>query len=136
MGLCTYTHARARVRASARLLFRKQNKVGSDTLTSLENKTRAVPRCLENKTRSVMFRKQNKGRDEKTSQRLFSVVGRALPSYLKSGKRSRAVLSLCIRTHTRALAPFFLFLSFLIRKNSFFFFILSLYISFFFFFFL
>ena len=79
-----------------------------------------------------MFRKQNNGRDEKNSQRLFSVVGR----YLKSGKRSRAVLSVCIRTYARALAPFFLFLSFLIRKNSFFFFILSLYISFFFFFFL
>ena len=53
-----------------------------------------------------MFRKQNKGRDEKNSQRLFSVVGR----YLKSGKRSRAVLSMYTYTHARALAPFFLFL--------------------------
>jgi hypothetical protein len=45
-----YTHARTRKgfglgsclenkTKSARLLFRKQNKVGSDTLTSLENKT-------------------------------------------------------------------------------------------------
>ena len=42
--------------------FRKQNKVGSDTLTSLENKTR-----------SVMFRKLNKGQAV-NGQRLFSVV--------------------------------------------------------------
>ena len=116
---CVHIHARARVRASARSgfpfagKFRKQNK--------------AFPRCLENKTRSVMFRKLNKGF---SVGRVFS-VGRSLLSYLKSGKRSRAV-----RTHARALAPFFLFRSFLIRKNSFFFFILSLYISFFFFFFL
>ena len=77
--------------------FRKQNKVGSDTLTSLENKTR-----------SVMFRKQNKGFSVgrfvfwlKNSQRLFSrsSVGLLL-SCLKSGKRSRAVLSMY--TYTRA----------------------------------
>ena len=42
-----------------------------------------------------MFRKQNTV-GMKTNQRLFSVVGR----YLKSGKRSRAVLSMC--TYTRA----------------------------------
>lgn len=45
-----YTHARTRKGFGLSFLFRKQNKVGSDTLTSLENKTRA--RCL--------FRKQNK----------------------------------------------------------------------------
>ena len=54
-----FVYTRARVRASARLLFRKQNKVGSDTLTSLENKTR-----------SVMFRKQNNGQAV-NGQRVF-----------------------------------------------------------------
>ena len=58
-GGFVYIYTRTRTRkglGSARLAysdkFRKQNK--------------AFPRCLENKTRSVMFRKQNKGRDEKT----------------------------------------------------------------------
>ena len=78
-----FVYTRARVRASARLLFRKQNKVGSDTLTSLENKTR-----------SVMFRKQNNGQAV-NGQRVF--LGR----YLKSGKRSRAVLSMYTYTHAR-----------------------------------
>ena len=68
--------------------FRKQNKVGSDTLTSLENKTR-----------SVMFRKQNNGRDEKTGQRVFS----------RSLSEKRQTVAGC-PTHARALAPFFLFL--------------------------
>lgn len=70
-GLCTYTRARVRASGSVGLsfLFRKQNKVGSDTLTGLENKTR-----------SVMFRKLNKGLSVgrfvfwlKNGQRLFSV---------------------------------------------------------------
>lgn len=121
-----YTRTRARVRASGSVglsfLFRKQNKVGSDTLTSLENKTRAFHRCLENKTRSVMFRKLNKGRDEKTSQRLFL-------SCLKNGKRSRAP-SLCIRTHARALAPFFSRFRFFYREKVFFLFFFLLYIFF------
>ena len=49
-----YTHARTRKGfglGRAFLFagkFRKQNKVGSDTLTGLENKTRSFPRCLEN----------------------------------------------------------------------------------------
>lgn len=78
-----YTHARTRKGFGLGRAFpfagkfRKLNKVGSDTLTSLENKTR-----------SVMFRKLNKGLSVgrfvfrlKNGQRLFSVVGWIL-SYL------------------------------------------------------
>lgn len=116
-----YTHARTRKGFGLSFLFRKLNKVGSDTLTSLENKTR-----------SVMFRKLNKGRDEKRSTGFLGRSG----SLISKAANGRGLSCLCIRTHARALAPFFLFRSFLIRKNSFIFFILSLYISFFFFFFL
>ena len=55
-----------------------------------------------------MFRKQNNGQAV-NGQRVFS-VGFFLSCYLKSGKRSRAVLSMYTYTHARALAPFFLFL--------------------------
>ena len=86
-----YTHARTR----------KGFGLGS----CLENKTksaRLVPllTSLENKTRSVMFRKLNKGRDEKTVNGFSRSSVGLLLSYLKSGKRSRAVLSMC--TYTRA----------------------------------
>ena len=112
MGLCTYTHAR--VRASG-FLFRKQNNVGSDTRK-------------QNTGFPSLFRKLNKGRDEKTVNGVF--LGRCL----KSGKRSRAP-SLCIRTHTRArwLRSFLAFVSF-IGKNSFFFFSFFYIFSFFLFF--
>ena len=106
--MCTYTHARARVRASG-FLFRKQNKVGSDTRK-------------QNTGFPSLFRKLNSVGMKKRST---AFLGRCL----KSGKRSRAP-SLCIRTHARALAPFFSRFRFFYREKLFFLFFFLLYIFF------
>lgn len=78
-----FMYTRARVRASGSVglsfLFRKQNKVGSDTLTSLENKTRVF--------RSVVF---------------FSVVGWVLSLLLSKKRQTVAGCPVYVYVHTRA----------------------------------
>lgn len=115
VGLCTYTYTRARVRAS-----------GS---------ARAFHRCLENKTRSVMFRKLNKGRDEKTVNGFSRSSVGFLLSYLTKRQTVAGSVFVYTYTHTRArwLRSFLAFVSF-IGKKSFFFFSFFYIFSFFLFF--
>lgn len=103
--LCTYTHARARVRA----MFRKQNNGRLGYSGKFRKLNTGFP---------LLFRKLNTCRDEKTVNGFSRSVGF---SYLKSGKRSvytytrarvGSVLSLSVFSYPKKL--FFLFHSFFI----------------------